>query len=43
MPPHAVEDNELSETFGEFEPIIARDGVPRDGRRFSQFLGRNAQ
>ena len=41
LPPRgAVLDGELAATFADFEPLIARNGVARQGRVFSQFLGR---
>ena len=41
-PAHAALDGELAAAFGELEPVLSHDGVERDGRRFSQFLGRLA-
>jgi hypothetical protein len=37
---HTVEDGELAAAFGGFEVVLSRDGVPREGRRFSQLLAR---
>jgi SAM-dependent methyltransferase len=37
---HTLEDGELAAAFAGYEAFIARDGVERDGRAFSQFLGR---
>jgi tellurite methyltransferase len=42
-PEHVVQDGELPAAFEGFEPIIARDGVERDGRRFSQLLARRRE
>lgn len=39
-PGHALSDGELAAAFDGFEPLIARDGVERDGRVFSQLLAR---
>ena len=35
-----LQDGELAAAFDGFEPLIARDGVERDGRVFSQLLAR---
>jgi hypothetical protein len=35
-----VDDGDLVAAFGGYEPLIARDGVERDGRVFSQLLAR---
>jgi hypothetical protein len=35
-----LQDGELAAGFDGFEPLIARDGVERDGRVFSQLLAR---
>lgn len=40
VPRHAFLDGELPAAFNGFECLIARDGVQRDGRRFSQLLAR---
>ena len=37
---HTVADGELAAAFAGFEPILARDGVARGGRMFSQLLAR---
>jgi len=37
---HTLEDGELAAAFAGCEALIARDGVERGGRTFSQFLGR---
>jgi len=37
-PGRALQDGELAAAFAGFEPLIARDGVERDGRVFSQLL-----
>jgi SAM-dependent methyltransferase len=39
-PGHALRDGELAAAFEAYEPLIARDGVERDGRVFSQLLAR---
>jgi SAM-dependent methyltransferase len=43
MPPRpgqGLRDGELAAAFAAFEPLIARDGVARQGRLFSQLLAR---
>jgi SAM-dependent methyltransferase len=41
LPPgRTLRDGELAAAFEGFAPIIARDGVPREGRRFCQLLAR---
>jgi SAM-dependent methyltransferase len=37
---HTLEDGELAAAFAGYDTLIARDGVERDGRVFSQLLGR---
>ena len=37
-PGRTLQDGELATAFDGFEPLIARDGVERDGRVFSQLL-----
>jgi rhodanese-related sulfurtransferase len=39
-PGRTFQDGELAAAFDGFEPLIARDGVERDGRVFSQLLAR---
>jgi rhodanese-related sulfurtransferase len=39
-PGKTLQDGELAAAFDGFEPLIARDGVERDGRVFSQLLAR---
>jgi len=41
-PGHAVDDGELAAALEGFEPLIARDGVQRGGRVFSQLLARRS-
>ncbi len=36
----AVGDGELAGVFGDFVPVVSRDGIRRGDRVFSQFLGR---
>ena len=35
-----LEDGELAAAFSDFEILLERDGVEREGRIFSQFIGR---
>jgi len=39
-PSHALQDGELAAAFDGFEPLIARDGLQRDGRCLCQLLAR---
>lgn len=39
-PGKTLQDGELAAAFDGFEPLIARDGIARDGRVFSQLLAR---
>ncbi|HET6442769.1 MAG TPA: methyltransferase domain-containing protein [Phycisphaerae bacterium] len=41
-PNHTVADGELAAAFDEFEAILARDGIARGGRIFSQLLARRS-
>ena len=42
-PDHLLRNGELSAAFAEFEILIARDSVERDGRYFSSLLARRKQ